>query len=56
MQLNSEKLKQKINSKKLKQKMKFEIRERINCTNINAKMNNKISQILGYNFLMLIKP
>ena len=56
MLLNSEKLKQKINSGKLKQKIKYEIRERINCTNINTKINNKISQILGYNFLELIKP
>ena len=50
------KLKQKINYRKLKQKIKSEIRERINCTNINSKLNNTIAQILGYNFLDLIKP
>ena len=56
MQLNSENLKQKINYKKLKQKIKSEIREKINCTNINTKLNKKIAQILKYNFMDLIKP
>ena len=31
----------------------MKLQKKINCTNINTKLNDTIAQILGYNFLDL---
>ena len=34
----------------------MKLEKKINCTNINTTLNNKIAQILRYNFMDLIRP